>query len=92
MIFLIEYVRAERRLVRMTPFEDFERLEAERARLDLEIELYRLQQDHEIVLLQAPSEEALRRTHRRYFETASQLATSSSSAGTTEGGDRKRCR
>jgi hypothetical protein len=37
-------------------------------RLELEIELRRHGQNHEVVLLEAPSEEALHKTHGRYFE------------------------
>ena len=48
------------------------------ARLDVELALHRQQVDHEVVLLQAASEAALRRTHRRYFETASEIVRSTS--------------
>ena len=48
------------------------------ARLELEIRLNRDNVDHEVVLLEAHSEEALRRTHRRYFENLTELATPSS--------------
>ena len=68
MVFLIEYARSEGRIVGMRAFEDAEGSEAENARLDLELRLHREGIDHEIVLLDAASEEALRRTHGRYFE------------------------
>ena len=68
MVFLIEYARSEGRIVAIRQFHDVERLEAENARLDLELRLNREGIDHEIVLLDAASTEALRRTHGRYFD------------------------
>lgn len=41
--------------------------------LDLEIELRRRGQSHEVVLLDAASEEALRKTHGRYFDDIEDL-------------------
>jgi len=78
MIFLIEYDRPEGRIVTFTTFKDSERFDAEKSRLDLELRLNRRGVDHEVVILEAESEEALRRTHRRYFEDARQIATSAS--------------
>ena len=78
MIFLIEYNRPEGRIVTFKTFKDTERLHAEKLRLDLELDLNRRGVDHEVVLLEAVSEEALRRTHRRYFEDVRQIATSAS--------------
>jgi len=40
----------------------------------LELELHRQGVEREIVLLEAQSEDALRRTHRRYFESLEDLA------------------
>jgi hypothetical protein len=74
MIFLIEYNRPKGRIVNFKTFDDSERLEAEKTRVDLELDLNRKGVHHEVVLLEAASEEALRRTHRRYFENLSQLA------------------
>jgi hypothetical protein len=71
-IFLIEYERNSGQLKSFRSFEDHERSEAERTRLRLE--LGRPEESIEIVLLEAESENALRRTHRRYFETAADLA------------------
>jgi hypothetical protein len=51
-------------------------MKAEDLRLDLELDLNRRGIDHEVVLLEAASEAALRRTHRRYFETPSQIVES----------------
>lgn len=67
MVFLIEYARSERRIVEIREFQDGQRSEAENARLELELHLNRKGVDHEIVLLDASSELALRRTHGRYF-------------------------
>ena len=78
MIFLIEYNRPEGRLVTFERFKDSERLKAQNARLDLELDLNRRRVSHEVVLLEAASEAALRRTHRRYFETLRQIAESAS--------------
>ncbi|OGS04291.1 MAG: hypothetical protein A3G41_04155 [Elusimicrobia bacterium RIFCSPLOWO2_12_FULL_59_9] len=68
MIFLIEYNRSEGRIVNITGFDDSRRREAEGSRLDIELDLNRRGVNHEVVLLEAASEDALRRTHRRYFD------------------------
>jgi hypothetical protein len=73
MIFLIEYDRTRGEIVTFRTFDDSERRTAEDARLELELELNRLGTDHEVVILEAATEEALRRTHRRYFESLSEL-------------------
>lgn len=73
MIFLIEYDRLEGRLVTLERFDDAKRSEAENARFALELGLNRKGIDHEVVLLEAGSEDALRRTHRRYFEDLDHL-------------------
>jgi len=59
-------------------FEDSERRKAESSRLDIELDLNRRGVDHEVVLLEAASEAALRRTHRRYFGDFSQILESAS--------------
>ena len=76
MIFLIEYIRPEGRLVTFKRFKDSERLKAQNSRLDVELDLNHRGVDHEVVLLEAASEAALRLTHRRYFEDARQVLTS----------------
>jgi hypothetical protein len=76
MIFLIEYYRSQGRIVTFRTFDDAARRDAEDARLQLELELNRLGTEREVVLLEAASEEALRRTHRRYFESLSELVNS----------------
>lgn len=68
MIFLIEYHRRAGRLASFRSFEDSERQLAEDSRLELELALTRAGVNHEVVLLQAPTEADIRRTHRRYFE------------------------
>jgi hypothetical protein len=73
MIFLIEYNRGKGEIVTLTSFQDAERDKAEEARLGLELKLHTNGVDNEVVLLEAASEEAVRRTHRRYFEDLSEL-------------------
>ncbi|MBN1868046.1 hypothetical protein JW916_12235 [Candidatus Sumerlaeota bacterium] len=68
MVFLIDYNRRESRIVSMRTFDESERRKAQDALLALELEHHRKgMTDHEAVLLEAASEEALRKTHRRYF-------------------------
>lgn len=73
MLFLIEYDRNRGRIVTFKTFEDAQRESAEESRLQIELELNRGGIEHEVVLMQASSEEALRRTHRRYFENLAEL-------------------
>lgn len=73
MVFLIEYDRGEGRLVRIEPFSNSDRKRAEETRLNLELELNRKGIQREVVLLEAATEEDVRRTHRRYFETLTEL-------------------
>jgi hypothetical protein len=68
MIFLIEYDRDEGRIVSIKNFSNSDREMAEDSRLKLELNLHLKGIDHEVVLLEAATEEALRRTHGRYFE------------------------
>lgn len=78
MIFLIEYDRSEGRIITFETFEDSAREKAEDSRLQLELELNGRGTEREVVLLEATSEEALRRTHRRYFEDLAELVNSPS--------------
>ena len=80
MIFLIEYDRSKGILVIMDKFKDSDREKAEKKRIELEIRLNREKVGHEVVLLEAVTEELLRHTHRRYFES---LRTIAVSTGTT---------
>ena len=75
MIFLIEYNRRRGQIVNFEMFDDTDRQKAEEARFEMEIKLNRVGIEHEVILLEAETEEALRRTHRRYFEDLTQLAT-----------------
>jgi predicted dinucleotide-utilizing enzyme len=73
MLFLIEYDRNEGEVVTIQEFDDSERERAENVRLEMELNLNRLGTEREVVLMEAASEKALRRTHRRYFENLSDL-------------------
>jgi hypothetical protein len=77
MIFLIEYDRAAGQIVTLQTFDPLNKSEAEKARLDLEIALNRQGVEREVVVLEAASEQALRRTHRRYFEDINDLVRTS---------------
>lgn len=73
MIFLIEYNRREGQIVTSRDFNDLQRQEAENSRLEIELDLNRKGIDHEVVLLEADSKDALRRTHLRYFASLTQM-------------------
>lgn len=77
MLFLIEYDRDSAQIVTFRSFDDSEKNVAERARLELELELNRRGIEREVVILEAASEDAVRRTHRRYFETLEELSKAS---------------
>ena len=73
MIYLIEYNCPEGRLVTFKIFAESEGSKAQDLRLEIELGLNRMKIDHEVVLLQAESEAALRRTHGRYFYDVRQI-------------------
>lgn len=73
MLFLIEYARNQGQIVTFKSFNEDDLTLAETTRLELELDLNRRSLEHEVVLLEAENEEALRRTHRRYFENLSEL-------------------
>jgi hypothetical protein len=77
LIFLIEYNRGEGHLVTFKKYGDAQLREAQDERLAIELELHRKGIQHEVVLLEAESEETIRRTHRRYFETLRELLANS---------------
>ncbi|MFL6282410.1 MAG: hypothetical protein ACJ74Q_04515 [Pyrinomonadaceae bacterium] len=77
MIFLIQYDRSLGQVMALKAFSESDRPAAEEARLEVEIRLNHDGIDREVVILEAESEEALRRTHRRYFENLSELASPS---------------
>jgi hypothetical protein len=74
MIFLLEYDRSRGELLSIQPYADADRHVAENARLERELQLHHSGLQREIVLLQAENEDALRETHRRYFEDITMLA------------------
>jgi hypothetical protein len=74
MLFLIEYDRPSGTLVQFRKFDESEQQVAQDARLDLELTLNRQGIQHEVVILDAPSEDALRHTHGRYFKDFAELA------------------
>ena len=82
MIFLIEYNRPVGHIVTFKIFAETDRARAEDARLAIELDLHRRKIEHEVVLLEASSEQALRRTHRRYFEDPGEIL--KSATGLTE--------
>jgi hypothetical protein len=82
-LFLIEYDRVSGRLVGLQSYSDADRQRASNDRIDLELRLNREQVEREVVLLEAASEEDLRKTHRRYFEGLTELAGRSASASRT---------
>ena len=57
-------------------FQDDQRAQAQRERLDIELSLDGLRELREVVLLEADQEETVRRTHRRYFETTREIVES----------------
>ncbi|MFA6239763.1 MAG: hypothetical protein WC655_02465 [Candidatus Hydrogenedentales bacterium] len=75
MYFLIDYDRSTGHSD-IRPFADGQKREADEARLELELHYHRLGVDREVVLLDAASEVALRKTHARYFEKIESLAKS----------------
>ncbi len=76
MIFLIEYNRGKGKVLTFEKFRTSERITAEKKRLELELNLNKKNVRHEVVLLEAATEKALKRTHRRYFESSYNIAKS----------------
>lgn len=74
MIFLVDYDRQRGQLVALRTFNDASVGEALKERLNLELDLKSRNVDREVVLLEAPSEQALRKTHGRYFQTIQEIA------------------
>ena len=75
MLFLIDYDRRSGRILKFRSYSNAQRREAEDARLAVDLES-QLDVEREVVLLEAASEKALRKTHRRYFENWESLARS----------------
>ena len=80
MIYLIQYDRSTGTLVQLQKFPSDKKERAEETRLSVELELLGAGVSQEVVLLEATSEEELRKTHRRYFERLDQLLTEASAA------------
>ena len=74
MLFLIEYDRKLGRIMKLETFSDAERQKASDVRLELELERHRQGVEREVVLLEAADEQAIRKTHRRYFADLAELA------------------
>ena len=66
-------------MISIESFSDSERSKAQDLLLTLELQLNQNGTDNEVVLLEAESEDALRTTHRRYFEDLAELLNPSSS-------------
>jgi hypothetical protein len=77
MIFLIQYDRKAGQIVSIQRYADDQRFLADRVRLDLELDQVRRGRHDEVVVLDAVTEEDLRKTHRRYFEDLTALANAS---------------
>ena len=75
MIYLLEYDREIGELISIKSFTEGERALAQENRLAREIDQIGTGKEYEIVLLEAASEEALRKTHSRYFENLKELVT-----------------
>jgi hypothetical protein len=73
MLFLVEYARDKGKIVSFQAFDNKDSTLARNTRLELELDLNRRGLEHEVVLLEAETEKALRRTHRRYFESLKEL-------------------
>lgn len=76
MLFLIQYNRHEGQIVEIRDFPDTARADASAARLELELRLHGLGIQHEVVILEAHDQAALRLTHLRYFEGVHAIAKS----------------
>ena len=76
MVFLMQYRRREGRLVTFGQYDEItSRLSV--IEDELEIRLNAANIDDEVVLLEAADQEALRKTHRRYFENPAEIFNSS---------------
>lgn len=75
MLLLIDYDRNRGQIVELRTFDDSQRHDANEARLELGLRLNRTGIEREVGILEAASEAAVRKTHRRYFEDLESLAT-----------------
>lgn len=83
MLFLIEYDRLRGEILSMSTHADDQRTHVDEARLNLELRLRREAARREVVVLHAASEDALRKTHARYFKSAQALVPSAGSRSST---------
>jgi hypothetical protein len=72
-IFLIQFDPQCEQLKVFERFEDALRATAQAAKQNLELDLLRQGIRDEVVILEAASEDVIRRTHRRYFETLEEM-------------------
>jgi hypothetical protein len=89
MLFLIEYDRLRGEIVSMTTYADTQREHVDEARLQLELRLRREETKREVVVMEAANEDALRKTHARYFKSAQALVPPASGIDTS--GQEARC-
>jgi len=73
MIFLIEFNPRTGERVTYRQYDDSQRREAYDEQLKIELDLNRKGIRHEVVILEAENEAAMRRTHQRYFETFEEI-------------------
>ena len=73
-IFLLQYDRRSGKLISIESHSADLRAEVSKTRLCLELDLLARGVGHEVVVLEAESEEDLRKTHNRYFRNVSELA------------------
>lgn len=76
MLFLIEYDRLRGEIISMTTYTDAQREQVDEDRLQLELRLRREATKREVVVMEAANEDALRKTHARYFNSAQALVPS----------------
>jgi len=74
MIFLIQYNRRRGETISLREFADSDRAIADKARLQLELDLKKRDIADEVVILQADSEKQLHHTHGRYFKDLAGLS------------------
>jgi hypothetical protein len=72
-VFLLIYDRSAKRLLRVEEYDQAERDRALFARHEAEVVAMEQHSDHEIVLFEAESLDALKRTHGSYFYTVREL-------------------
>jgi hypothetical protein len=72
-IFLVDYDRKKGELILFKRFQDDQRAEAQRERLDIELSLNGSGASREVVLLEADDEQTLHQSHQRYFKTTREI-------------------